>query len=113
VEAYWEAAACGEELYLRGAQPEDYERQTAERYRLEPYIPPFAEFERYRGGRVLEIGVGLGADHQCFAEAGADLAGIDLTDRAIGHVRRRLELRGLSSDLRTGSAEKLDGGVSI
>lgn len=108
VEAYWEAAACGEELYLRGAQPGDYQRQTTERYRLEPYIPPFAEFERYRGRRVLEIGVGLGADHQCFAEAGAELTGIDLTERAIGHVRRRLELCGLSSDLRTGSAEKLD-----
>ncbi len=108
VEAYWEAVSCGEELYLKGTELEDYERQVSERYRLEPCIPRFAEFERYRGQRVLEIGVGLGADHRRFAEAGADLAGIDLTDRAIQHVQRQLELTGLVSDLRTGSAEALD-----
>lgn len=108
VEAYWEAASCGEELYLRGTDLEGYERQANERYRLEPCIPRFAEFERYRGQRVLEIGVGMGADHRRFAEAGADLAGIDLTDRAVQHVRRQFVLTGLASDLRTGSAEALD-----
>ena len=45
---------------------------------------------------VLEIGVGLGADHQLFAEAGSRLTGIDLTERAIDHVRRRFEAFGLS-----------------
>jgi ubiquinone/menaquinone biosynthesis C-methylase UbiE len=107
VEAYWEAASCGEELYLQGMELEDYERQASERYRLEPCIPRFVEFDRYRGQRVLEIGVGMGADHRRFAEAGADLTGIDLTDRAVQHVRRQFDLTGLSSDLQTGSAEAL------
>jgi ubiquinone/menaquinone biosynthesis C-methylase UbiE len=108
VRDYWEDAACGEELYLGGTELEDYERQAAERYRLEPCIESFAEFERYRGRRVLEIGVGLGADHRRFAEAGAELSGIDLTERAIRHVRHQLALRGLNSDLRVGNAERLD-----
>lgn len=108
VRAYWEQAACGEDLYLHGSELLDYERQAIERYRLEPYIREFAEFDRYRGRRVLEIGVGTGADHEQFARAGAELVGIDLTDRAIDHTRRRLRLRGLSSDLRRGSAEKLE-----
>jgi SAM-dependent methyltransferase len=56
---------------------------------------------------VLEIGVGLGADHQRFAEAGADLFGIDLTERAIEHTSRRMAEFGLSSDLRVGDAEHL------
>jgi ubiquinone/menaquinone biosynthesis C-methylase UbiE len=107
VKDYWEAASCGEELYLTGTDAEDYDRQARDRYRLEPCILQFAQFERYRNRRVLEIGVGLGADHERFAEAGAHLTGIDLTDRAVAHVRRRLELRGLSSDLHTGSAECL------
>ncbi len=38
---------------------------------------------------------------------GAELSGIDVTERAVEHVRRRLELRGLTSDLRTGSADRL------
>jgi SAM-dependent methyltransferase len=107
VKQFWERASCGEELYLEGHARDDYERQSRERYRLEPEILGFAEFERHRGREVLEIGVGLGADHQRFAEAGAKLTGIDLTERAVAHVRRRFELLGLQSDLRAGNAEQL------
>lgn len=107
VAEYWEAASCGEELYLGGEALADYDRQAAERYRLEPSILGFAQFERYRGRRVLEVGVGLGADHERFAMAGADLSGIDLTERAVDHVRRRFALRGLESELRVGNAEQL------
>src|SRR4029434_1670655 len=60
-----------------------------------------------RGLDVLEVGVGLGADHQLFAHAGARLTGIDLTERAIEHVRRRFEAFGLHSDLRVAHAEHL------
>lgn len=108
VATHWEAASCGEELYLQGSALDAYEYHASQRYRLEPCIVRFADFERHRGERVLEIGVGMGADHRRFAEAGADLAGIDLTDRAVQHVRRQFELAGLRSDLRTGSAEALD-----
>ena len=58
--------------------------------------------------RVLEIGVGLGADHQQFAEAGAELYGIDLTERAIEHTRQRMMAFGLVSNLAVGDAENLD-----
>ena len=39
-------------------------------------------------------------DHQNFAEAGADLFGVDLTQRAVARTRRRLELLDTSSKLR-------------
>lgn len=108
VKNYWEVASCGEDLYLQRTELADYEHQARERYRIEPCIPAFAQFERYRDQRVLEIGVGAGADHEQFAAAGADLTGIDLTDRAIAHAKRRLGLRGLSSELRRCSAEHLE-----
>jgi SAM-dependent methyltransferase len=107
VRNFWERASCGEELYLTGADPRNYEEQARERYRLEPYIDPFADFENTKGKRVLEIGVGLGADHERFARAGAILSGVDLTERAIFHTRRRFELLGLASDLSVGDAENL------
>lgn len=107
VKQYWEEGSCGEHLYLTGSDAEDYDRQAAERYRIEPCIPEFAEFGDYAGKKVLEIGVGLGADHQQFAQAGADLTGVDLTQRAIDHVQRRFAGHGLSSSLRRGSAENL------
>lgn len=105
VKSFWENAACGEALYLQGFDSNHYEAQSQSRYQLEPYIPAFAQFGTSRGLRVLEIGVGLGADHQRFAEAGAIMSGIDLTGRAIEHTRRRLSLSGLQSDLSTGDAE--------
>jgi SAM-dependent methyltransferase len=51
--------------------------------------------------------VGLGADHQRFAESGAELYGIDLTDRAVEHTRRRLADFQLASKLGVGDAERL------
>jgi ubiquinone/menaquinone biosynthesis C-methylase UbiE len=107
IQDYWEDASCGERLYLAGTDRVDYERQATARYSMEPCILDFARFEQSRGKRVLEIGVGLGADHQKFAEAGADLCGIDLTSRAVEHTRRRLAAFGLSSRLAVGDAENL------
>ena len=107
VQEFWDRAACGEELYLANQQREGYAEQARRRYELEPVIAELAEFEAAAGQQVLEIGVGLGADHQRYAEAGARLSGVDLTERAVAHTRRRLELFGLDSALATGDAEQL------
>jgi SAM-dependent methyltransferase len=104
---HWDRAACGEDLYLRSATPEGYREQARRRYELEPYIEEFADFAAARGSRVLEIGVGLGADHERFAAAGAHLTGIDLSGHAIEHVHRRLALSGLESSLLVSDAERL------
>ncbi len=108
VHDFWNEAACGENLYLQTTDRTGYVAQSAERYCLEPFILHFADFEAAQGKKVLEIGVGLGADHQRFAEAGAELYGIDLTERAVEHTQRRLALFGLSSALAVGDAERLD-----
>ena len=108
VHDFWNQASCGESLYLPDTDRAGYEAQAEARYTLEPYILDFAAFSDTHGLRVLEIGVGLGADHQRFAEAGADLWGIDLTERAVEHTRRRLAAFGLTSHLAVGDAEHLD-----
>jgi SAM-dependent methyltransferase len=107
VQDFWQQASCGEDLYLPGVDREAYVSHSKARYELEPYIPGLAKFETVSGKRVLEIGVGLGADHQRFAEAGAELFGVDLTPRAVEHTRRRLSLFGLRSTLMTADAEAL------
>jgi SAM-dependent methyltransferase len=107
VRDFWNAASCGEELYLTGSEAKDFESQAQARYHLEPYIADFAKFDTTKGQRVLEIGVGLGADHEQFARAGAQLSGIDLTDRAIENTRRRLGVFGLTSTLQVADAENL------
>lgn len=104
---FWNDASCGERLLLPSLDRAGFEHQARERYRLEPYIKPFANFDRWRDCTVLEIGVGLGADHQRFIERGARTHGIDLTSRAVELCEQRLALFGLQSDLRVGDAEEL------
>lgn len=107
VHDFWNEEACGEGRALTGLSADDYRQHSRWRYANEPFILDFARFGDYAGKKVLEIGVGLGSDHQRFAEAGASLWGMDLTERAIEHTRRRLALEGLHSDLRVADAENL------
>lgn len=107
VASFWNEASCGEALLLHGDEQSHYAAQSEGRYLLEPHISSFARFDEARGLDVLELGVGLGADHQRFAESGAILSGVDLTERAIEHTARRLSLVGLSSNLVQGDVEAL------
>jgi ubiquinone/menaquinone biosynthesis C-methylase UbiE len=107
VHDFWNAASCGETLYLQGQEGAAYAAQAVKRYELEPYIEGFAGFADASGRDVLEVGVGLGADHQRFAAAGARLTGVDLTERAVEHTRQRLAASGLRSQLQTADAENL------
>ena len=108
VHDFWNGESCGE-VYARGGTAGDQlAAQAAARYALEPYLAPFARFEDGRGRRVLEIGVGMGADHLRFAEHNpARLVGLDLTARALGHTRNRLTLSGQRPRLIQGDAERL------
>jgi len=109
VHDFWNKASCGEELYLTGINPKGFEDQANARYELEgDMIFPLARFSESKGLKVLEIGVGLGADHQKFAEVGTELYGIDLTEKAVEHTRTRLSLFGLISNLSVGDAEALN-----
>ncbi|HSZ15123.1 MAG TPA: class I SAM-dependent methyltransferase [Solirubrobacteraceae bacterium] len=108
VRRYWEAEPCGSAAAsAREGTREYYEQVERRRYELEPFIHRYARFASTAGQEVLEIGVGLGTDHVQFARAGAELHGIDLTQRGIELVGRRLALEGLSSDLRVADAEAL------
>ena len=108
VRDFWDAKSCGE-IYAKGqSQRSYYEAQREARHELEPYIVDFAKFHEGRGKDVLEIGVGMGADHVEWAKSRPrSLTGIDITDRAIQHTRGRLEVYGLGSRLSVDDAENL------
>lgn len=98
VRRFWESEACGERY---GAT------QDSLRYELEPEILAFADFSSAAAVRVLEIGVGMGGDLLRWRRAGADVTGIDLTDRAVSLARERAAAEGFNADLRVADAEKL------
>lgn len=80
-----------------------------ERYRFEKldYLPKRVDFSGYRGKRVLEVGCGLGLDLARFAEGGARVTGIDLSQKAIELARAHFEQKGLKGDLRVMDGEKM------
>lgn len=109
VRDYWEAGSCGTERTEAPKFSPAYFAEIEEfRYRHEPFIHQFAQFTRYSGKTVLEVGVGAGTDFVQWNRAGALAHGVDLTDEAIENVRHRLALEGLAAaDLRRCNAEHL------
>jgi SAM-dependent methyltransferase len=104
VQEFWNSDPCGTR-YLDGE--EDFEAHARARYALEPYIPEFAKFASSRDLKVLEIGVGLGADYLQWLEAGARATGIDMSAVSLERARRRCEAAGYRPDLRVADAEHL------
>jgi SAM-dependent methyltransferase len=108
VRGFWDAASCGE-IYAEGVTAvQRFHKHAEARYRLEPYIRGFARFEKGSGQKILEIGVGMGADHLEWARSGPQrLAGVDLTPRAVAWTTQRLAAHGLTSELQEADAEHL------
>ncbi len=107
VRAHWAGEPCGTRAVSRDDRRAFFAQIEAERYAGEPEIPKFARWERGRGRRVLEIGVGAGTDFVNWARHGAILTGVDLTQQAIDLTAERLALEGLEADLRVADAENL------
>jgi SAM-dependent methyltransferase len=111
VREFWTAHPCGDHIVggLHGKYAEDYERffaaYDAWRYEQEGHIPACLDRFDFRGRRVLEIGLGQGAESEQLIRRGARWSGLDLTHESVERVRARLELRALPfEDLREGSA---------
>ena len=104
VRNFWNADPCGTR-YLDGK--EDLEAHAHARYSLEPFIFDFAHFETARGLRVLEIGVGMGADYLEWLKAGANATGVDLSAASIEQAQQRCQQASYQPDLRVADAEQL------
>jgi len=101
---FWDLQPCGSRYLDKQAGLLSH---AETRYRLEPHIPAFAKFASARGLRVLEIGVGIGADYEQWLRAGANATGVDLSNASLELTRKRCELAGLQPDLLKADGENL------
>src|ERR1043166_3397329 len=116
VREFWNANPCnvGHSPQPVGTREyfDDVERR---KYSVEPHIPVFAEFEKWKGKRVLEIGCGIGTTTMSFARAGASVTAIDLSSESIALTKRRSELYGVEDRVRlfVGNGEQLSSIVPV
>jgi len=110
VQEYWDARPCNIRHSAKEVGSKEYfDEVEARKYLVEPHIPAFAEFGRWRGKRVLEVGCGIGTDSINFARAGAHLTAVDLSAESLRIARQRADLMGVGDriDFRQANAEEL------
>lgn len=110
VQRYWDARPCNiRHSPKRVGSKEYFDEVEARKYLVEPHIPAFAEFDRWRGKRVLEVGCGIGTDSINFARAGADLTAVELSAESLRIAAQRAEVMGVADRIRfvEGNAEEL------
>lgn len=101
VQDFWQHHACGDALVggLKEHFGGDYEKFFGDydqfRYSLERHLPACFDALGVAGKRVLEIGLGQGADSESLISRGALWSGVDLTAESVERVRTRLTLRDL------------------
>ncbi len=111
VKLHWEQEVCGSRYGREGSnEAVDLATMARERYRLEPYVPEFADFKTAKNKKILEIGIGGGVDFCCWLKAGAIATGIDLAEAAVELTKQRSDKEGFTEDayrLAVGEAESL------
>ncbi len=108
VKKFWEQNTCGTQVGSgQEGTPEYYDAIEKFRYTYEPFIPELVQFPKWKGKKMLEIGMGAGTDFMQFVRAGAEAHGIDLTEKSIEHVKRRLAQQGLTAHISQADAENL------
>jgi SAM-dependent methyltransferase len=111
VQAFWQLHPCGDQAVggLSQAFGGDYQRffheHDAFRYHREPHILRALDRFKWEGKRVLEIGIGQGADAEQLIHRGARWSGLDFTQESVDRMRMRTKIHELPiEDIKVGSA---------
>jgi ubiquinone/menaquinone biosynthesis C-methylase UbiE len=116
VSAYWNARPCNIRHSPKPVGTKAYfDEVEARKYFVEAHIPGFAEFDRWKGKKVLEIGCGIGTDTINFARHGAQVTAVDLTEKSLEVARQRARVFGLEDRIRfiQANAENLSSYVPV
>lgn len=102
IKDFWQTHPCGAELVgdlsekTRTEYEEFFRRYDDYRYSKEFHILSNLDRIDFRNKKVLEIGLGQGADSEQIARRGGIFSGVDLTKEAVERTRTRFSLRCLS-----------------
>lgn len=101
IKDFWQTHPCGAQLvgdlsqHSRAEYDDFFRRYDEYRYSTEAHILKNLDAVDFCDKRVLEIGLGQGADGEQIARRGAIYNGADLTDEAVRRTSMRFRLRDL------------------
>lgn len=108
VQSWWDSCpCCSKSTTSPWGTKEFFEQVDLYKDTLESFTNMIADYPRWRGKRILEIGVGLGKDFSRFAANGAMATGIDLSGRSLSLAKQRLEIFNLKGNFCIADAENL------
>lgn len=110
VQEYWNRRPCNIRHSQQPVGTQQYfDEVEARKYFVEPHIPGFAQFERWQGKRVLEVGCGIGTDTMSFAKSGARVTAVDVSEKSLGVAKERARVYGVEDRVQFffGNAEEL------
>jgi ubiquinone/menaquinone biosynthesis C-methylase UbiE len=116
VRSYWNARPCNIRHSVQPVGTREYFDEVEKRkYFVEPHIPGFAQFERWNGKKVLEVGCGIGTDTMNFAREGAFVTAVDLSDESLKIAKQRARVFGLEERISfyQANAEELSSVVPV
>lgn len=91
IEKYWNKKPCNiNHSSKKFLSLEYFNEVRKKKYFVENHIPKFANFKKYKGKNVLEIGCGIGTDAIEFISNGANYIGIDLSQKSINICNARV-----------------------
>lgn len=114
VKKYWDFRPCNLRHSQKRYGTKEYFNEVEQRkYFVEPHIPEFADFPRWKGKKVLEIGCGIGTDTINFARHGAQVTAIDLSEASLHLAKKRADVFGCKIRFFHGNAEQLSTIVPV
>lgn len=112
VRNFWNQRPCNIRHSRKPVGTKEYfEEVEKRRYFVEPHVPKFAEFEKWAGRSVLEVGCGIGTDAAAFAKNGANYTGTELSEESLNITRQRFDVLGLNGKFLPCNAEELSNSL--
>lgn len=114
VKKYWNDRPCNVRHSKKDTGTKEYfDEVESKRYTAEPHIPLFADFESYKGKKVLEVGCGMATEGINFVKHGAEYTGTDLSEDSLELAKKRFGVYNKEGKFYAGNSEELTSFVPV